>query len=139
MHDGLQHLEQRFADAGMIVNVAKLYAAIENFRVKADSFQSTERELTSSTDASAIRLWNDKAVQLERQLLSSNGLPHRPWYKHVIFGPGFYEGYTGAAFPGITDCLAFDDDAATIQVHVDEVTHVVNSAADYFVSNYPYG
>ncbi|KAG1709935.1 hypothetical protein DVH05_016949 [Phytophthora capsici] len=134
MHDGLQHLEQRFTDAGLVVNVSKLYAAIENFGVKADSFQSAAREFSSTTDASAIRLWNDKAVQLERHLLSSDGLPHRPWYKHVIFGPGFYEGYAGAAFPGITDCLAFYDDAATIQIHVDEVTRVVNSAADYFVS-----
>ncbi|KAG7380754.1 hypothetical protein PHYPSEUDO_006808 [Phytophthora pseudosyringae] len=133
MRDGLKHLEERFAEAGLSVQVSHLYAAIDKFGVNADAFQATARALQSSTDASALSAWNTKAVQLERQLLSSDGLPHRPWYKHVIFGPGFYEGYAGAAFPGVTDCLAFYDEAATIQNHVDEVTRIVASAAQHFV------
>ncbi|KAE8986876.1 hypothetical protein PR003_g17523 [Phytophthora rubi] len=134
MHDGLQQLQQRLADADRSVELAQLYAAIDKFGVNADAFQAAALELQTATDPSVLSSWNDKAIQLERQLLSSDGLPHRPWYKHVIFGPGFYEGYAGAAFPGITDCLAFYDDSATIQAHVDEVTRIVNSAAEYFVS-----
>ncbi|KAG6615129.1 Glutamate carboxypeptidase [Phytophthora cinnamomi] len=99
MHDGLQQLEQRLADADRSVELAQLYAAIAKFGANADAFQAAALELQTSIDASALSEWNNKAVQLERQLLSSDGLPHRPWYKHVIFGPGFYEGYAGAAFP----------------------------------------
>ncbi|KAE9274495.1 hypothetical protein PF001_g27036 [Phytophthora fragariae] len=121
MHDGLQQLQQRLADADRSVELAQLYAAIDKFGVNADAFQAAALELQTATDPSVLSSWNDKAIQLERQLLSSDGLPHRPWYKHVIFGPGFYEGYAGAAFPGITDCLAFYDDSATIQAHVDEL------------------
>jgi N-acetylated-alpha-linked acidic dipeptidase len=58
-------------------------------------------------------------------------LPHRKWYKHVIFGPGYYAGYAGAAFPGIGDAIAFDDDSAAIQQHVDEVARVVQGAAEF--------
>ncbi|GMF65891.1 unnamed protein product [Phytophthora lilii] len=136
MREGLKQLEKRLVDAELDVDLSQLYAAIEKFDANADIFQAKANELQSSPDVStsALKAWNNKAVQLERQLLSGDGLPHRPWYKHVIFGPGFYEGYAGAAFPGITDCLAFYDDAATIQIHVNEVTRVVNSAAKYFVS-----
>ncbi|ETN14906.1 hypothetical protein PPTG_07156 [Phytophthora nicotianae INRA-310] len=136
MHNGLKHLEQRFKEAGQNVEVKQLYAAIEKFGVNAEAFQVTARELQSSSlaaDDTVLRAWNNKAVLLERQLLSSDGLPHRSWYKHVIFGPGFYEGYAGAAFPGITDCLAFYDDVDTVQSHVDEVTHIVDYAAEFFV------
>ncbi|GMF48727.1 unnamed protein product [Phytophthora fragariaefolia] len=134
MRNGLQQLEKRLANADRIVELSHLYAAIEKFASNADVFQATAIELQASTDASALSAWNNKAVQLERHLLSLDGLPHRPWYKHVIFGPGFYEGYAGAAFPGITDCLAFYDDSATVQVHIDEVTRIVNFAAEYFAS-----
>ncbi|KAK1943327.1 hypothetical protein P3T76_004723 [Phytophthora citrophthora] len=65
------------------------YSAIENCEINANSFQPAARKLT---DVSALRLWNDEGIQLERHLLLSDGLPHRPWYKHVIFGPGFNEG-----------------------------------------------
>ncbi|TYZ53792.1 hypothetical protein PybrP1_003275, partial [[Pythium] brassicae (nom. inval.)] len=53
---------------------------------------------------------------------------------HVIFGPGFYEGYTGTAFPGIADGIVFGDNATVIQAHVDEVARVVTKAATYFSS-----
>ncbi|RLN36638.1 hypothetical protein BBI17_002654 [Phytophthora kernoviae] len=127
MNEGLEQLEERLADASLNVELSKLYAAIKQFGINADVFQTTAHKLLSSTNSSALSAWNNKAIQLERKLLSLDGLPHRPWYKHVIFGPGFYEGYAGAAFPGITDCLAFYDDADTIQIHVDEVTRVVTS------------
>ncbi|KAL4177787.1 hypothetical protein KRP22_002713 [Phytophthora ramorum] len=134
MREGLEQLEQRLADGEVSVELSQLYAAIEKFGANADAFQATARELQSSGGTAAASAWNNKAVQLERQLLSADGLPHRPWYKHVIFGPGFYEGYAGAAFPGITDCLAFYDDASIVQIHVDEVTRVVNAAAEHFAS-----
>ncbi|KAF1783588.1 Glutamate carboxypeptidase-like protein [Phytophthora cactorum] len=60
--------------------------------------------------------WNEKLVSLERYLLSDAGLPHR---------------YKGAAFPGLSDCIVFEDDNTAIQTHVDDVAAVINTAAAF--------
>ena len=43
--------------------------------------------------------------QAEKQLLSTAGLPKRPWYKHTIYAPGFYTGYGVKTLPGIREGL----------------------------------
>jgi len=35
---------------------------------------------------------NQALYQAEQQLLSVNGLPRRPWFKHSIYAPGFIRG-----------------------------------------------
>ncbi|KAE8988238.1 Glutamate carboxypeptidase 2 [Phytophthora fragariae] len=119
------------------VDFAGLHEAIDHFGASAtvfhsklDSFKSNE---AAEFDVNALRVWNEKLVLLERHLISEAGLPHRPWYRHVIFGPGFYEGYAGAAFPGISDCVAFKDNSTTIQKHVDDVACIVNNAATFLL------
>lgn len=39
-------------------------------------------------------------------LTITTGLPDRPWYKHVIFGPGSWAGYAAQPFPGIAEWTA---------------------------------
>ncbi|HEY3974572.1 MAG TPA: M28 family metallopeptidase [Candidatus Sulfotelmatobacter sp.] len=41
----------------------------------------------------------------ERALLSSEGLPHRPWFRHVIYAPGEYTGYAAVVIPGVNEAL----------------------------------
>ncbi|MBS1491037.1 MAG: M28 family peptidase [Bacteroidetes bacterium] len=41
----------------------------------------------------------------ERLLLSQNGLPRRPWYKHTIYAPGFYTGYGVKTLPGVREAI----------------------------------
>ncbi|HTI12008.1 MAG TPA: transferrin receptor-like dimerization domain-containing protein [Puia sp.] len=41
----------------------------------------------------------------EQQLLSDNGLPRRPWYRHAIYAPGFYTGYGVKTLPGIREAI----------------------------------
>ncbi|EEY57721.1 glutamate carboxypeptidase, putative [Phytophthora infestans T30-4] len=135
MTEDLAGLEQQVAGLG--VDFSDLHKAIARFTSSATTFHAglaafvSNETLAASSDA--LRLWNDKLVLLERHLITNEGLPHRPWYKHVIFGPGFYEGYAGAAFPGISDAIAFNDDADTIQKHVDEVARIVDDAATYLL------
>ncbi|KAG2527965.1 hypothetical protein JM16_002433 [Phytophthora kernoviae] len=131
MNEDLTFLEAEITG----VEFSALHEAITHFSVSADAFHSKLVVFASNTsavsDENALGAWNEKLVFLERHLISEAGLPHRPWYKHVIFGPGFYEGYAGAAFPGISDCVAFKDNSTTIQAHVDDVTRIVNDAAAF--------
>jgi len=41
----------------------------------------------------------------ERALLVSQGLPHRPWFRHAIYAPGEYTGYAAVVIPGINEAL----------------------------------
>ncbi len=41
----------------------------------------------------------------ERAMLSPEGLPHRPWFRHVIYAPGEYTGYAAVVIPGVNEAL----------------------------------
>ncbi|HMH21457.1 MAG TPA: transferrin receptor-like dimerization domain-containing protein [Puia sp.] len=48
---------------------------------------------------------NQQLFKAEQQLLSENGLPRRPWYRHAIYAPGFYTGYGVKTLPGIREAI----------------------------------
>jgi N-acetylated-alpha-linked acidic dipeptidase len=52
-----------------------------------------------------IRKVNTKYKFLERQFLYERGLDGREWFKHVIFAPGLWTGYSGAVFPGLVEAI----------------------------------
>ncbi|GMF48574.1 unnamed protein product [Phytophthora fragariaefolia] len=142
MKEDLAGYENITVEMGRSVDYSVLYEAIETFTTNAEAFQAQVTAFsTKSTKKKADHkheverhFWNEKLVSLERYLISDAGLPHRPWFKHMIFGPGFYEGYKGAAFPGVSDCIVFEDDDTAIQAHVDDVAAVINAAAAYLTS-----
>ena len=41
----------------------------------------------------------------ERAFLLPQGLPHRPWFRHVIYAPGEYTGYAAVVIPGVNEAL----------------------------------
>jgi N-acetylated-alpha-linked acidic dipeptidase len=41
----------------------------------------------------------------ERALLAEQGLPHRPWFRHLIYAPGEYTGYAAVVVPGVNEAL----------------------------------
>ena len=44
-------------------------------------------------------------IRTERALLRADGLPRRPWYKHLIYAPGFYTGYGAKTLPGVREAI----------------------------------
>jgi len=43
--------------------------------------------------------------EVETDLLSEAGLPNRPWYKHTIYAPGEYTGYSAVVIPGVNEAI----------------------------------
>jgi len=71
---------------------------------------------------------NQTLIAAERAMLSPQGLPNRPWFRHVIFAPGQYTGYAAVVIPGVNEAIDAKDaqlTAAQLQV----LTDVVNRAA----------
>jgi N-acetylated-alpha-linked acidic dipeptidase len=48
---------------------------------------------------------NARLLQSERRLTSSDGLPNRPWFRHLIYAPGFYTGYAVKTLPGVREAI----------------------------------
>ena len=82
------------------------------------------RELTrylNSGNFSEISEINRRLYQLERRLIDEDGLPLRPWFKHLIYAPGFNTGYAAVVFPGVLDAIERGD-SAQVHAEVDRLT-----------------
>jgi N-acetylated-alpha-linked acidic dipeptidase len=56
-------------------------------------------------DAAAFKAVNDHLIQAERMLTSPDGLPKRPWYRHLVYAPGLYTGYGVKTLPGVREAI----------------------------------
>jgi N-acetylated-alpha-linked acidic dipeptidase len=61
------------------------------------------RSENASVSAQVLNTLNDKLAQAERRLTNPEGLPRRPWYRHLIYAPGFYTGYGAKTLPGVRE------------------------------------
>lgn len=71
------------------------------------------------------RTLNTLLQGMEERLLSSGGLPGRPWYRHMIYAPGFWTGYGVKTLPGVREGIEQRkwNDVAT---YVGEISAAVN-------------
>ncbi len=66
--------------------------------------------------------------QTETSLLSDAGLPNRPWYRHTIYAPGEFTGYSAVVIPGVNEAIdARDANRAAQQLTV--LTQALDRAA----------
>jgi N-acetylated-alpha-linked acidic dipeptidase len=91
------------------LNFASLQNALASLEQSAKRYQSAfEKADHGGADApssAAIAAVNRGLIQTERDLLSPDGLPRRPWYKHALYAPGFYTGYGVKTIPGVREAI----------------------------------
>jgi N-acetylated-alpha-linked acidic dipeptidase len=58
-----------------------------------------------SAGASSLKSLNERLLQAERALTSSDGLAKRSWYTHLLYAPGFYTGYGVKTMPGVREAI----------------------------------
>jgi len=51
----------------------------------------------------SLRALNQRLMESERKLTNDDGLPRRPWYKHLLYAPGVYSGYDVKTVPGVRE------------------------------------
>ncbi|KAI5295385.1 hypothetical protein KEM52_001578 [Ascosphaera acerosa] len=56
-----------------------------------------------------VHALNRRFQRLEQAFLHQPGLDGRNWFKHVIFAPGLWTGYSGAVFPSLVESLEVGD------------------------------
>ena len=77
------------------------------------------------------RTFNQALYRAEQQLLNSEGLPGREWYKHALYAPGYYTGYGVKTMPGIREAIEQRDwELAQQQINTD--AGILEGLALYF-------
>jgi N-acetylated-alpha-linked acidic dipeptidase len=96
-------------DVPPYLNFAPLDNAIEKLSRSAERFEQNLGKLKQSTAVSdnspVLRDLNQRLCMSERALTSPDGLPGRPWFKHMVYAPGMYTGYGVKTIPGVREAI----------------------------------
>jgi N-acetylated-alpha-linked acidic dipeptidase len=119
----LQTAQKKAENAGMTsLNFAPALNAAVGFR---DA--GARALIAEQTPTGNLAQQNALLRQTEEDLLSQNGLPNRPWYRHTIYAPGEYTGYAAVVIPGVNEAIdARDGAVAASQLEV--LTKALNRA-----------
>lgn len=71
---------------------------------------------------------NRLLYQSEQRLTEESGLPERPWFRHLIYAPGFYTGYGVKTMPGIREAV---EDVPNLSVATREAARVAGALERY--------
>jgi N-acetylated-alpha-linked acidic dipeptidase len=89
------------------LNFAPLDNGVEALAHSADRYRRAVAKARADggllTRPDALRPVNAALLRSEQHLLDAAGLPHRPWYRHLIYAPGLYTGYGVKTLPGVRE------------------------------------
>ena len=120
----LSEAEKRAQNDGMKLDFGAADAAAKRFTAAAEIMKQKQEHIGDGEGA-----LNAALRQTEEDLLSPQGLPNRPWYKHTVYAPGEYTGYAAVVIPGVNEAVDAKD-AATAQAQLEVLEEALNRAAD---------
>lgn len=101
--------------------------AIERFGLAASDFgAAVDAQLATDAPASRADALNRAAIALERAFLDPEGLPHRPWYRHLVYAPR--PTYAPEILPGIEEALEAGDRPRLVR-EIERLATAVDRAA----------
>ncbi|MEQ1730435.1 MAG: transferrin receptor-like dimerization domain-containing protein [Vicinamibacterales bacterium] len=115
------------------LNFAPLENAIAALTRAADRYKAAAAK--AGSDPARHRAVNTTLIQSERQFIDEGGLPRRPWYRHLLYAPGFYTGYGVKTMPGVREGIEqrryeeAEKEAARLAAAVQKEAALVNSTA----------
>ncbi len=62
-----------------------------------------QASLSDEAEAAKLAAVNRDLIASERSLTNPDGLPRRPWYKHLLYAPGIYSGYGVKTVPSVRE------------------------------------
>ncbi len=89
------------------LNFAPMQNAVDSLTRSAKHYQLalSQKQASLGDDPAAVKLGalNRELIESERRLTNADGLPRRPWYKHLLYAPGVYTGYGVKTVPGVRE------------------------------------
>ena len=91
------------------LNLQPMMLAIDEFEAAGKQLnESASRALTSGgIDPKLADTINHGAMQVERNWLNPDGIPGRPWFKHILYGARYT--YAHLELPGLTEAVEKQD------------------------------
>jgi N-acetylated-alpha-linked acidic dipeptidase len=121
------------------LNFAPLQNASDALTHSAERYQKALDKVTKNGEltisAATLLAVNSQLLQSERKLTSSEGLPRRPWFRHLIYAPGAYTGYGVKTIPGVREAIEqkkwkeADEQIVRVANAVEDEVALVDSAA----------
>ena len=87
------------------LNFAPLENAVTGLTRAADRYRRAFEAARAKMTPEAARAVNVRLMQSERELTDAAGLPRRPWYRHLLYAPGYYTGYAVKTMPGVREAI----------------------------------
>jgi N-acetylated-alpha-linked acidic dipeptidase len=117
-------------------NFAPLENALVALQRSADRYGTARVGVAGrALPADVLQRVNSLLIRSERALLSPEGLPRRPWYKHLLYAPGVYSGYGAKTMPGAREAIELkryseaDREVARIARALEDVAGLAEAAA----------
>jgi N-acetylated-alpha-linked acidic dipeptidase len=88
-------------------NFAPLLNALDTLDAASAKFEKAYGAWNRASDTAdaVLHAVNADLLRSERALTSPDGLPGRPWYRHLLYAPGFYTGYGVKTMPGVREAI----------------------------------
>ena len=87
------------------LNFAPLENALLKARESARAYDAARAKYAASLTPEQAKTLDALLIQTERAMTRPDGLPRRPWFKHLFYAPGFYTGYGVKTLPGIREAI----------------------------------
>ena len=90
------------------LSFAPMENAAEKLSRSAEHYQKALLQKQSSLgeiQAATLQALNARLIESERKLTNDDGLPRRPWYRHLLYAPGVYSGYGVKTVPGVREAI----------------------------------
>ena len=114
------------------LNFAPLENAVTRLERAAAAYDRALEETLASGDAISderVRRINELLVSTERRMTREEGLPRRPWFRHMIYAPGFYTGYGVKTLPGVREGIE-EGQYEEAREYVDKVAGTLGRVTD---------
>jgi N-acetylated-alpha-linked acidic dipeptidase len=121
--------QKRSQDAGMTdqVDFAPAIRAAQRLEAAGKALQPLQQDIPQNPAPV------NAAIQKAERALLGDGLPNRPFFRHVIFAPGEYTGYAAVVIPGVNEAID-QKDIARLRDQLKAATSAVGRAAQLLES-----
>ncbi|MDB5449731.1 MAG: putative aminopeptidase, partial [Phenylobacterium sp.] len=86
-------------------NLAPLTTAVAHLKTAAAAFDAALAAKGASLSPGQRTRLDVLLRPLDQTLLRDEGLPGRPWYKHMLYAPGRFTGYGAKTLPGVREAI----------------------------------
>ncbi len=115
--------------AAITPDFSEVLAALSNLGVTGEAADRAADAAARGGDAATVKRVNDALIQVERAFLNADGLPKRPWFRHMLIAPGLTTGYAAWPFPALQQAVE-ERDAAMFASEAKRVVAALEAGAE---------